>query len=686
MLKRIILSSSILGLTLAMAQAPDALANWGTYQYDAQHTGKAPVKGPSIPSIKWQYQAGQQVFTDPNDPNNLWTEGLGFTAGTAEGPDGTIYAPADDGRGYAFDPRNGAIKHIFENVGVCCAPPVVGKDGSIYFSGNGLWAFNPDYSLKFYYPDGGSCCGAITVANDGTIIIGNGILYAFDPANLVFVDPSNPDPLLAKTVVAKWIYNALQADWSVALSPDGLTVYAINTTQLIAINPADLSSSSDPADPNHYAATKWVVDTVNDNETLPVVDASGTIYVAGDQKLISVTPGGIVKNSTQLPGNQLLNLALNGGTIIATAAPVVVDPATNIRIIDQDGDSILIAINPVAGTVLWTAVLAGNGETHINPIIDSTGAIYVNTAQKADGLDYINNLYMFSASGAPVWTYSKGTILSSDTRCPIIGADGTLYTLIDGAIVAFGGTADLSPTIVANPNPVYTNGVLSFVTTIANAGPDKSVATKVKVTLPSGFTSSSNFVLPGNCVLNGTRSLSCELGEILVGSSAPVSVSGVAQSKVGNESITATVMSDTPDPVVTNNSKTLTVPVVAPVTCDLTVTAVGGPTSVTRGTTKYSFTATVKNVGTGSCAASTTGFYFSTDAVIPTGDTLISTSTTNALAAGGSQNITLSTAVATSKIAAGSFYIGACADSTGTVAETNETNNCKATAAKTTVK
>jgi uncharacterized repeat protein (TIGR01451 family) len=683
MLKRIILSSSLVALTLACSPAPDASAYWGTYQYDAQHSGKAPVKGPSIANVKWFYQAPQQVFTNPNDPNNLWYSNSSFRAGITEGPDGTIYTAGDDGRAYAFDPRSGALKYYFDGVGVCCASPVVGKDGTIYFSGNGLFALNPDFTLKFYYPDGGNCCGAITVADDGTVIVGNGWLHAFDVNNLVFLDPTNPDPLIAKTVAPKWMYTELGGDWSVAVSPDGKTVYASTQSNLIAIDTTNLTLNA--ADGKYYAATKWSVPILNDRSTMPLL-IGGNVYVADDQKIIAVNTTTLTARTViSLPGNQVVRMANNGGTLFATVQPVIVDTVNNTRTYNDQNDGLntLYSINPVTGTVVWTAPLNGAG-SDTNIIFDNTGAVYIGTVAHADGVEYMANLYMFTATGTPVFTYTKNTIINSDQRCIIIGMDGTLYTIIDGQIIAFGGTADLSPTIVANPSPVTTNGTLSFTTTVANAGPDTAIAAVLKQTLPTGFTGFTNFVLPTNCVQNSSRVVSCVLGDIPPGTNIPMTFTAKAQSTVGSESTTAVVKSDLPDLVGANNSKTITVPVVAPITCDLTVSAVSGPTAVTRGTTKYSFTATVKNAGTGTCGASTLGFYLSPTTTAA--GTQVGTVAVGALAAGASQNLTLSTAVATTKLAAGTFYVGALADYLNVVAETNETNNFKSATAKTTVK
>ncbi|HIJ87083.1 MAG TPA: PQQ-binding-like beta-propeller repeat protein [Desulfuromonadales bacterium] len=694
MLKRIILSGSLVALSVALAPAPNASANWATYQYNAQHSGKAPVKGPSLPVIKWQYQAPSQTFTDPNDPNNLWTTDQSFTAGVAEGTDGTIYAAGDDGRAYAFDPRTGAIKYLLDGVGVCCAPPVVGKDGTIYFSGNGLWALNPDFSIKFYYPDGGNCCGAITVADDGTVIVGNGWLHAFDVNNLVFLDPTNSDPLSAKIVAPKWIYNERGADWSAAVTPDGATVYAENYSgELVAIDPNNLTLN--PDDGKFYAATKWFKTIINDRESNPVIAANGNIYIADDQKVISINPTTLAVQTIALtPGYQVSNFANNGGTLYATAHPVTIDPVTGARSFDENAESsMLYAINPTGASVTWSAVLPGAGE-YANPIIDNTGSVYVGTIQKADGVDFMANVNMFTPAGVKVFTYSKGTILGNDLRRPIIGMDGTLYVIIDGSLVAIGGTADLSVDVVASPSPVTTNAPLSVTATVTNAGPDKAVASIVKVTLPSGFSSSASFVAPANCIMNSSRVASCVLGEIVASTSASVTFTGIAPATVGNASFTATTKSDVPDPITTNNSKTITVPVTLPVSCDLVVSVVPkittstgtSTTSVTRGTTKYNFIATVKNQGTGTCAASTLGFYFSTNTTIDSSDYKIGTAAVTSLAAGASKAITLNVAVPTSLLSASSYYLGAFADSPAVITEKIETNNTSATASKITVK
>jgi len=112
MLKPVILSASILALTLSLAPVKDASAYWGTYQHDAQQTGKADKAAPSAPSVKWSYQHPNVV-----DPIAGWVYDPAFVAGVAEGADGTIHAAGADGRAYAT-----VASSTFSTVLVSAAP------------------------------------------------------------------------------------------------------------------------------------------------------------------------------------------------------------------------------------------------------------------------------------------------------------------------------------------------------------------------------------------------------------------------------------------------------------------------------------------------------------------------------------------------------------------------------------
>ncbi|KRQ10152.1 NF038122 family metalloprotease [Bradyrhizobium manausense] len=127
-----------------------------------------------------------------------------------------------------------------------------------------------------------------------------------------------------------------------------------------------------------------------------------------------------------------------------------------------------------------------------------------------------------------------------------------------------------------------------------------------------------------------------------------------------------------------NNHNVTQITVTAPALPDLTASfdSVSSTTIAAGGSTNVDFW--VVNFGKAAAAPSTSGFYFSTDATITTGDTLLSTVASPGLTANGTpgyydhQAITLTLP---SNVAPGTYYIGAIADYTNAIAESNETNN-----------
>jgi uncharacterized repeat protein (TIGR01451 family) len=294
---------------------------------------------------------------------------------------------------------------------------------------------------------------------------------------------------------------------------------------------------------------------------------------------------------------------------------------------------------------------------------------------------------MFNTAGTKVWEYAVADIYTTDARVPIIGMDGTIYTLINGALRAFGGTIDLAVSLAASPSPVNTNSTITYTTTVTNNGPSSAVQPKLNQSFDKTLT---NFVITSNNPLNpecqlNARSISCAFSDLAPGSSKVVTVSATTANTASTLVSNASVKSGSIDSNLANNTATLSTPMVVPVTCDLIISAISGPTAITRGTTKYTFTATVKNQGTGSCAASTSAFSLSSTTT--TAGTSIGTVATNALAAGATQNLTLSTAVSTTTLkTAGTYYACATADSAAKVPEKIETNNLKCSTTKITVK
>jgi subtilase family serine protease len=119
---------------------------------------------------------------------------------------------------------------------------------------------------------------------------------------------------------------------------------------------------------------------------------------------------------------------------------------------------------------------------------------------------------------------------------------------------------------------------------------------------------------------------------------------------------------------------------------DLVETSVSNPPENAAPGSSFSVTDTVRNQSNGHAGASTTSYYFSLDATKNDSDILLTgTRSVPALGAGGTSSGTVSVTIP-GGTAIGAYYLLACADDAGLVAESDETNNCMASGAMTTVK
>jgi M6 family metalloprotease-like protein len=119
-----------------------------------------------------------------------------------------------------------------------------------------------------------------------------------------------------------------------------------------------------------------------------------------------------------------------------------------------------------------------------------------------------------------------------------------------------------------------------------------------------------------------------------------------------------------------------------PTSPDLIETAVSNPPVSATAGSSFSVTDTVENQGNASAGASITSYYFSMDTTRGSGDVLLTGSrSVPSLGVNGTNSGTISVTIP-SGTASGSYYLLACADDTNTVAESNENNNCIASANK----
>jgi uncharacterized repeat protein (TIGR01451 family) len=83
--------------------------------------------------------------------------------------------------------------------------------------------------------------------------------------------------------------------------------------------------------------------------------------------------------------------------------------------------------------------------------------------------------------------------------------------------------ADLSLTLADSPDPVHVGARLTYTIVVANHGPDKATGTSVTVELPRQADSGAATPSQGSCTAGKTQ-VTCNLGELAVGSSALVRV------------------------------------------------------------------------------------------------------------------------------------------------------------------
>lgn len=114
-------------------------------------------------------------------------------------------------------------------------------------------------------------------------------------------------------------------------------------------------------------------------------------------------------------------------------------------------------------------------------------------------------------------------------------------------------TADLTVTISDSPDPLPVGNTLSYTITVTNNGPNNSSNVTVTDTLPVGVSFVSSSASQGTC--NGTNTITCNLGTLLSGSNATVTID-VTPSIAGEISNTTNVTSSTADLNPSNNSST----------------------------------------------------------------------------------------------------------------------------------
>lgn len=108
-------------------------------------------------SERWHYQTGREIKSSP-----------------AVADDGTVYFGSRDRQFYALTPE-GQLKWKFATGAWVDSSPAIAADGTVYFGSwdKNFYALNADGTLKWKFPTGGLVDSSAAVAADGTIYFGS---------------------------------------------------------------------------------------------------------------------------------------------------------------------------------------------------------------------------------------------------------------------------------------------------------------------------------------------------------------------------------------------------------------------------------------------------------------------------------------------------------------------------------
>jgi outer membrane protein assembly factor BamB len=207
---------------VAPAVAPDGTV-YTTAITGSMYAISPPTGGGTQGSIKWSFDFGQHpgiraLVTAPvTNGGNRGQDGIGSAASVTIGPDGTLYAGANNSNFYAIDP-GGQLKWMFEAerelAGIWTTAALSADGSELYFGANkgGIYGLNThDGSLKWQVPVYGSIYSSPALDSAGTLYSGSSIehVYAINSVNGEMVAD----------------YNAGAAVWTApSIRPDGTLV------------------------------------------------------------------------------------------------------------------------------------------------------------------------------------------------------------------------------------------------------------------------------------------------------------------------------------------------------------------------------------------------------------------------------------------------------------------------------
>ncbi len=254
-----------------------------------------------------------------------------------------------------------------------------------------------------------------------------------------------------------------------------------------------------------------------------------------------------------------------------------------------------------------------------------------------------------------------GTYIMSPGDTGLLTYTSPIGTITEPAILSI----DLTPKSVSGPSTAGMGQTISASAVIKNQGGSDAGYFHVSLYLSTDATITSADTYIGDATLNS----------LAAGAQQTVTISGTIPTSQALGTyylgVIANPWNEVQETDLTNNSLAGNQIAITPGP-DLIITSVSGPSTISSGT-DFTVTIGIKNQGVGKIETPFyVGLYASDDATITTSDkNLGSAYIYTSFAPGGQQTITLSARLN----AEGTYYLGAIADTTGLIIESNETNN-----------
>ena len=338
------------------------------FRFGPAHRGRSPYVLPSTrPSVWWSYTTGGPITSSPaiaddgsllvgshdgklyaiaRDGSLKWLHATGdlIFSSPAVAKDGTVYVGSDDDHLYAIGPKSDKPRWAFQ-VGSCpqrvgigpeasrCdvdAGPTIGPDGVVYTGGDGIYAINPDGTLRWRFATNGHVGSAPALLADGTVIAGSqdDLIYAIGPDG-----------------TKRWDFRTNgDVEASPSIGDDGTIFIGSDDRKLYALN--------------QDGTLRWAFNTGGDIRASAAL-GSGVIYIGSfDAQLYAIRTDGTLA-WTFRTGDRILSSAL-------------IDSRGAIVFGSQDDR--LYALE-AEGRLRWSVELGGDVDS--SPILAADGTIFV---------------------------------------------------------------------------------------------------------------------------------------------------------------------------------------------------------------------------------------------------------------------------------------------------------------------